>query len=290
MSWVPLFLILFSGPAMSPELESTIRTYWDLLLKGDKAGALQYVVEPGRNAFISRRIMPIRSWALERIEPRSPEEAVVTVKLDQLLPSGIYYPRPFSEIWVRQEDGWRVRVRAPSADQLKKILSGAAAAKLHNPKPGVLDLLPKQVKIHFLDRSQRGAVRIRNGLAETVHLTRCDYDKTRFELLETGESIASGQELRLVFRYLGNETKKPLRSEVRLILKRGDGDEAKEKLFTLPVLYNYVSPGAIGLLGLTQEKLDRLKRGEAVKPVLPTPAAPPPNIPGLPSAVQKKDE
>ena len=283
MSWIPLVLILFSGAAVSSELENAVRTYWDLLLKGDKAAALQYVIEPGRNAFLNRRIERFRSWTLERTETRSPDEAVVTVKLDQMITPGIYYPRPFNEIWVRQEDGWRVRVRAPSVEQFKKILSGAASAGPHKLKPGVLDLIPKQVKIHFLDRNQRGAVRIRNGLSETVHLTRCDYDKTRFELLETGESIASGQELRLVFRYIGNETEKPLKSEVRLILKRGDGEEAKEKLFTVPILYNYVSPGARGLLGLTKEKLDQLKRGEPVKPVLPRPAAPPPNLPGLPA-------
>ena len=289
MNWFPLALILFSGPAVTPELEPAVRSYWDLLLQGDKAGALLYVDEPGRNPFLNRRIAPFRSWTLERIEMRSPDEAMVTVKLDQMITAGTYYPRPFSEIWVRQEDGWRLRVRAPHPDQFKAIFSGASSAKPHKPKPAVLDLIPKQVKIHFLDRNQRGAVRIRNGLSETVHLTRCDYDKTRFELLETGESILSGQELRLVFRYIGNETEKPLKSEVRLILKQGDGDEAKEKLFTLPILYNYVSPGAKALLGLTQKKLDQLKRGETVKPVLSSPVSPPP-LPGLPPGVEEKDD
>ena len=283
MNWFPLALILFSGRAVSPELESAVRGYWDLLLKGDKAAALQYVIEPSRNAFLNRRMSPFRSWTLERIETRSPDEAVVTVKLDQMITPGTYYPRPFSEIWVRQDDGWRLRVRAPTAEQFKAIFSAVAAARLCKPKAGVLEFRPKLVRIHFLDRTQRGAVRVRNGLPETVYITRVDYDRTRFQLLETGESVASGQELRLVFRYIGNETEKPLKSEFRLILKRGDGDEAEEKLFTLPILYNYVSPGARGLLGLTKEKLDQLKRGEPVKPVLPRPAVPPPDLPGLPA-------
>lgn len=289
MGWFPLALILFSGPAVSPELEKAVRGYWALLQKGDRAGALPYVVEAGRNAFISRRIGPIRSWVLERIEPRSPDETVVTVKLDQMLPSGVYYPRPFSEIWVRQEDGWRVRVRAPDPDQFKKLFSGAVRNARQEPKAGVLEILPRQVKIHFLDRTQRGAARVRNGLPETVHISRLDYDRTRFELLETGDSVAAGQDLRLVFRYIGKENEKPLKSEFRLIVKRGDGDESKEELFTIPVLYNYVSPGARALLGLSREKLKRLKRGETVKSVLPTPESPPP-LPGLPPAFEPEEE
>ena len=289
MGWFPLALILFSGPAVSPELEGAVRGYWALLQKGDRVGALPYVVEAGQNAFINRQIGHFRSWVLERIEPRSPDETVVTVKLDQMLPSGVYYPRPFSEIWVRQEDGWRVRVRAPDPDQFKKLFSGAAGNVRQVPKAGVLEILPRQLKIHFLDRTQRGTVRVRNGLSETVHLSRLDYDKTRFELLESADSVVAGQDLRLLFRYIGNESEKPLKSEFRLILKRGDDDEAKEELFAVPVLYNYVSPGARALLGLNREKLKRLKRGETVKSVLPTPESPPP-LPILPPAAEPKEE
>ena len=71
----------------------------------------------------------------------------------------------------------------------------------------------------------------------------------------------------LVFRYIGNESKKSLKSEFRLLLKRGD--ESREKLFTIPILYNYVSRGSKALLGLTGKKLQQLKRGDTVKPVLP---------------------
>lgn len=290
MKWLPLALILFSGSCGAPELEPAVRGYWDLLLKGDKAGALRYVDEPGRNAFLNRRIAPFRSWTLERIEMRSPDEAVVTVKLDQMITAGTYYPRPFIEIWVRQEDGWRLRVRASGPDQLKAIFSAAAASTLPEPKAGVLELRPRQVRIHFLDRQQRGMVRVRNGLPETVHITRVDYDRTRFELLETGDSVASGQDLRLTFRYIGNETEKPLRSQVRIFVQYGEREESKEELLEFSILYNYVSPGTRALMGLTKEKLDRLKRGEPVKPILPRPDEPPPNIPGLPPAVERKAE
>ena len=293
MGWFPLALILFSGPAASSELEEAVRGYWALLQKGDKAGALPHVVEAGRNAFIHRRIGPFRSWTLERIEPRSPDEAVVdeavvTVKLDQMLPSGVYYPRPFSEIWVRQEDGWRVRVRAPDPARIQKLFSGAAASKRQAPRAGVLEVLPRQLRIHFLDRTQQGAVRIRNGLSETVRISRVDYDRTRFERLESTDSVPPGQNLRLVFRYIGNESQKPLKSEFRLLLKRGDDDESRGQLFTIPVLYNYVSSAARAVMGLTKEKLARLKRGETVKSVLPVPDSTPPlpAIPGLPPVKQ----
>ena len=290
MSWWPLSLILFAASTVDPELENSVRTYWNLLQKGDKVGALRYVVDEGQNLFLNRRTNPFRSWTLDRIEPRSPDEALVTVKVEQLiLPAGVYYPMPVGEVWVRQQNGWRLRIRPPTQEQLKRIFSGGATRKSRAPKPGTLEVLPKRVRIHFLDQTQRGMVFVRNGLPEAVHIARVDYDRTRFELLETGESVASGQELRLVFRYIGNETEKPLKSQIRLFVKHGEGDEAKEEVREVPILYNYVSPGARGLLGLTQEKLDRLKRGESIKPVLPSPAAPPPDIPGLPSAVEQKD-
>ena len=288
MIWLPLYLSLFSSPAVDPELEKAVRTYWDLLQKGDKVGALLYIVPEGQNLFLNRRTNPFRSWALDKIEPRSPDEALVTVKVEQmLLPAGVYYPVPMREVWVRQQDGWRLRIRPPDPEKLKRALAGGTAPKPSGPKPGTLKVLPRQVQIHFLDRTQRGTVRIRNGLPESVHISRVDYDKTRFELLESADSVAPGQDLRLVFRYIGNESKKPLTSEFRLLLKLGDADEAKEKLFSVRVLYNYVSPGAKALLGLDQKKLDQLKRGETVKPVLPSPASPPP-LPSLPAAVEQE--
>ena len=150
-------------------------------------------------------------------------------------------------------------------------------------------MVPRLVRIHFLDRNQRGAVRVRNGLAETVRVSRIDYDKTRFELLESAGSVGAGQDLRLAFRYVGNESKKSLRSEIRLLLKRSGDADAKETLVTIPVLYNYVSPGAKGLLGLTGKKLEQLQRGETVRSVLPGSASAPP-LPGLPPAVEPEEE
>ena len=126
--------------------------------------------------------------------------------------------------------------------KLSRAFAGGTAPKKRAPKPGVLEVVPKQVKIHFLDRTQRGSVRVRNGLSETVHLSRVDYDKTRFELLESGASVAPGQDLRLLFRYIGKETKKSLRSEVRLFLK--PEDEPRARLVPVPILYNFVSRGA----------------------------------------------
>ena len=286
MIWLALYLSLFSTAAADPELEKAVRTFWDLLQQGDKVGALRYVEPEGRNPFLNRRTDPFRSWDLDRIELRSPDEALVTVKVERmLLPSGTYYPVPMREVWVRQPDGWRIRIRPPDPEQFRRAFVGGPAPKPSGPKPGALEVVPKQLRIHFLDRTQRGTVRVRNGLSETVQVSRLDYDKTRFELLESADSVAAGQDLRLVFRYIGNETGKPLRSEVRLLLKRGD--ESRERLFTVPVLYNFVSRGAKGLLGLTGKKLDQLRRGETVKPVVSSPVSDPP-LPGLPPAVEQK--
>ena len=282
-----LYLSLFSGPAVDPELEKAVRTFWDLLQKGDKVGALRYVAPEGQNPFLNRRTDPFHSWELDRIELRNAGEALVTVKLEQLLmPAGVYYPVPRREVWVRQPDGWQLRIQPLDMEKLKRAFVGGAASKQRAPKPGVLEMVPKQIKIHFLDRTQRGAVRVRNGLSETVHLSRIDYDKTRFELLDSGGSVAPGQDLRLLFRYIGKEDEKYLRSEVRLLLKREN--ESRERLVAVPILYNYVSPGARNLMGLSGERLKNLKRGEAVKPVISIPASPPP-LPGLPPGVKETD-
>ena len=290
MIWLFLCLGFFSSPAVDPELEKSVRTFWDLLQKGDKVGALRYVAPESQNPFLNRRTNTFRSWKLDRIELRSPDEALVTVKVEQtLVQPGTYYPVPKREVWIRHPEGWRIRIRPRNPEQFKRAFVGGPAPRRRGPEPGTLKVVPKLVKIHFLDRKQRGAVRIRNGLSETVQISRIDYDKTRFELLESADSVAPGQDLLLSFRYIGKESRKGLRNELRLILKRGGDGESKGKLFTIPVLYNYVSPGAKSLLGLGGRKLDQLKRGETVKPVLSSPVSPPP-LPGLPSAVPQKIE
>ena len=289
MIYLVLYLSIFFGPAADPELEKAVRTFWDLLQKGDKVEALRYVAPEGRNPFVNRRTDPFLSWKLDRIELRSPDEALVTVTLEQLLlPAGAYYPVPRREVWVRQPEGWQIRIRPLDMKKLSRAFAGGTPPKKREPKPGVLEVVPKQVKIHFLDRTQRGSVRVRNGLSETVHLTRVDYDKTRFELLESGASVAPGQDLRLLFRHIGKENKKALRSEVRLFLK--PEDEPRARLVPVPILYNFVSRGARSLLGLTGEKLKNLKRGETVKSVIPTPEAGIPPTPNLPTAIPPKQK
>ena len=39
MIWLALYLSLFSNPAVDPELETAVQTFWDLLQKGDKVGS-----------------------------------------------------------------------------------------------------------------------------------------------------------------------------------------------------------------------------------------------------------
>ena len=85
MIYLVLYLSIFFGPAADPELEKAVRTFWDLLQKGDKVEALRYVAPEGRNPFVNRRTDPFLSWKLDRIELRSPDEALVTVTLEQLL-------------------------------------------------------------------------------------------------------------------------------------------------------------------------------------------------------------
>ena len=201
MIWLPLYLSLFSGPAVDPELEKAVQTYWDLLQKGDKAGALRYVVPEGQNLFLNRRTNPFRSWELDQDRAPIPgrsagdgEGAADAVAggglLSRALTRGLGPPtgrvadsNSPPESGADQKGPCRRRP-AKTARAKTRHPEGASQAS-QDPLPG--------------PDPTRCTVRIRNGLSETVHVSRFDYDKTRFELLESGDSVAAGQELRLVF-------------------------------------------------------------------------------------------
>ncbi len=85
--------------------------------------------------------------------------------------------------------------------------------------------------------------------------------------------MASGERGKITLRYLGNEEDKDLSSEIRVFVE-GVSEEAGEEVFTVPVLYNYLSPAARALFGLNAEKAKKFKRGDILRPAVQAPEPP----------------
>ncbi len=282
----PLLLFLLLGASLpqqaepgtplrqQAELEKRIYSYWDFLLALDKHATLQYVESESRNRFIQRREPYFRSWEPIAIEKRSETEVLVTVRIDRLMEAArTYYKTPVKEVWVLGEEGWQVRVPEVSSKDLAKLYSSKKEEKPAKKLTGELKVLPKPLKINFFNRANLGSIFVFNGLSAPVRVTRIEFDEGKFKLEEKVDEVASGERGKITIRYLGDEEDKDLRSEIRVFVERTSG-EAGEELFAVPVLYNYLSPAARALFGLTAAKAKKLKRGDILRPAVQAPELP----------------
>ena len=263
-------LLLVSLPESVPdqvELEKDVTAYWNALMRRDKNAALEWVLSESRNNFILRREPLFRSWRLVEIKPASENEAKVTVSLEQMVEGapGFYHTK-VGENWVFDGQVWKVRVKRITAEEFKKVYQGSGQ-KSPPQLPPILQVLPQLLKIHFLTPSQRGVMVVRNGLEVPARVVRVEYDQEKFELLEKPAVVQAGGQGKIIIKHIGEEVEKELKSQVTLVLEQG----AQEQVFSIPVLYNHLSPGARGLLGLTEEKAQKLRRGDKVAPVIQIP-------------------
>ena len=116
-----------------------------------------------------------------------------------------------------------------------------------------MEVLPSQLKIHFLSRTQTGSIFIRNGFTTPVEVRNLVYD----QVTESPGQVGPGTIGKITLHYQGNQTRKDLRSQISFLL-------AME--YSLPVRYNYLSAGARGLLGLSPEQAEKLKREDSPRP------------------------
>ncbi len=261
---LPLLLAL----VQSPSLEESVAAYWDLLSQGDKAAALDFVTPEARNHFIRRREPVIREWKLLAIEHQDSGTAVVSVRIQRVVPGmPDAVPLTVKEKWLFQGGAWQVATVKPDKRMLEARFNRPAKA------PGValdgtVSLNPEVLKIHFLDRRQTGMVRLANGFRfSPLEVTTVEYDRDRFELIARPESIASGELGAFQLRYKGEETAKELTSEVTLVLRAVE----LEIRLTVPVLYNHLSAGTRALFGLSDEAAQKLRRDSRLAPVLNKP-------------------
>jgi hypothetical protein len=259
-----LFWLLSLPLQTTLDLEKTVALFWDCLAKGDKIAALEHVHADSRNAFVNRTHLPVKSWKLLQVEAVSGEEATVTVSLERLVPERMTFVEiKVREQWVREGEAWKLQLRQP-----EKVQSGPMTHRSEQkPKAGVVDVYPASLRIVFLTPKQEAGFFIRNGLSVPVEIARIDYDREKFELTGALHEVPPESIIPLTIKYVGNETAKNLTAELVVALKCRE----EEQLFTIPLVYNYLSPSTRALLGLTPEQAEKLRRGDKVRPALKLP-------------------
>lgn len=265
-----LLLLALLSPAIphQSQLKETVSAYWNLMTKGEKAAAMKYVLPSCQNDFVNRVEPKIRSWSLVSTEAVNDKEAVVIIRMEALFKEAVrtggFQSVEKRETWVRDKNSWKLRVTKPSIAAVAPLFS-----KTDHQLPKVLGIKPTVLHIQFFNPSQAGRVLIQNGLQHPAEVVSVKFDETRFDLVERPSRIEAGKTVNLVLRYKGSENDKNLESQMTLVLKQ----EGQEKLYQVPIVYNYFSDGARALFGLTEEQARNVKRGDKLRPVVKQPNA-----------------
>ncbi|HXK59113.1 MAG TPA: hypothetical protein PLP42_04390, partial [Acidobacteriota bacterium] len=236
-----VFAFSISADVSNPqELRDTVTAYWDLMVRNDKASALKFVLESCRNDFINRDEPKVKAWRYIGDQPINEREVEVTVELEALFKgapiSAGFQKMEKRETWIRDENGWKLKVTKPSPSSLAAVLTGGRTETL----PSVLQITPSTLRIQFLNKSQVGRVTIQNGTESPAEIVSVKFDESRFELASEAHMIQAGEKVPLALRYKGTENDKNLQSSMSLVLKH----DGQEKLFQIPIVYNYLSEGA----------------------------------------------
>ncbi len=264
-----LFALLSPGIPHESQLKETVSAYWNLMVKGEKATAMKYVLPSCQNDFVNRVEPKIRTWRLVSTESVSETEAVVTIRMEALFKEAVltagFQSVEKHETWVRDKNSWKLKVAKPSIAAVAPLFSKTTERQLLK----VLHITPTVLRIQFFNPSQVGRVVIQNGLPHAAEVVSVKFDETRFDLVKWPSQIAAGKKAELALRYKGNENDKNLESQMTLVLKQ----DGQEKLYQVPIVYNYFSDGARALFGLTEEQARGLKRGDKLRPVVKEPNA-----------------
>jgi len=276
VQFILLLLVVGSWqPAPPEELTARVHLYWDALMEGDKAAALEFVAQDARNNFINRREPIMRGWALQSIEIKSESEAQVSVVVDRMVDGISIAKAVISENWVLQGQEWKVAVMLVDPLELFRSMTRGTAKPDPKPLSGDVRVVPSTLKIWFLSARQEGKVGVRNERPERLSVTSVDYDAALFKLAATPEILESGDQAELKIEYLGEEIKKNLPSSLVLNFEyQGQPESIK-----IEVVYNFFSDGSRGLFGLTKEEADKLPRGVVPRPAIKLPGRQKPTTP-----------
>ncbi len=245
-----------AAAALPPELGTAVTSYWDSLSSGDEYLALRHVAKGSENAFIRRREPAVQSWALSGVAPVDADRFTVTVTA-RCLVQGRVQEFDITENWVRQGDAWKVQI-PESTGALRQLWQSSP----RRPIDGTLRVSPRALKIHFLSPNQSSSILIENGLDGEVEVVRLEYDPDRFEVTPDAAAVAAGDIGRLTVRHIGPETAKNLESQIVVVT----GSDTGEIAHSIPITYNFVSPAARALLGLSRQAAEELRRTDTLRP------------------------
>lgn len=262
-----LLAVVSSQIPHESDLRKAVSAYWNLMVKGEKATALKFVLPSCQNDFVNRVEPKVRSWELVSLESVGKREAVVTIRMEALFKEAVlgagFQSVEKHETWVRDKNRWKLKVVKPSIAALAPL----AAPTTDSQVPKALLVTPATVQIQFFNKAQRGVLHIQNGTDLPAELVSAKFDETRFDLVELPSRIEAGKKADMVIRYKGEEIVKNLESQMTLLLKH----DGQEKLYQVPIIYNYFSDGARALFGLTEEEADKVRRGDKLQPVVKQP-------------------
>ncbi len=260
-----LFLLL-GGDTPPPELDAAVKDYWGLMAKPDKFGALKHVLKGSENNFIALHAPSIRSWKVAQIQMRSATEAEVMVETVAWSPGALsFQTRQASYTWIHDGTSWKVLIPKPGFRIDPTLPPQGAAEK--KPLAPELRVSPETVKIPFLNTVQKIRIKVANGTPKPALLDRVELDEKKFELTDRPTAVDPGQSVHMTLHYTGNETAKDLKSSLTLVFKHDD----QERVFRVPILYNYLSLRTRQFFGLSGKAAEQLKRGDKLTPVVKPP-------------------
>ena len=257
-----LTLLSCSGPAVP--LEDRVAGFWEALVARDRVRAQEFTTPDSRNDFLLRPERLYRSWEILSIDHRSDEEAQVRIAYEGFY-EDVRQFKPLREwqLWRKIDGHWFLHV-----DSKEKILQ-AVQEKLYRGDRWSVEAdgqvrVEKQVKIPFFNRAQLGSLTIRNGTEEPVRIVDVMLDETLFQVTENPGEIPAREKRPLKIAHLGPDELKNQKSTVTLEIEQEGGPRE----YQVEILFNYMSPGLRGILGLTEEQAAILKRTDKVSPNL----------------------
>ena len=265
--WFPIGLCLFSCGHTGHPLDDRVAAFWTALVERDRVTAQQFVAPASRNDFLRHSERLYRSWKIENVHEKSSDEAIVRVAYEGYLEELRRFQQlRESQRWKRIDGEWFLHVDSPEdglSTAFEKIYSVEESTQWSTEKDGRV-AVNKQIRIPFFNRAQLGTLTIRNGTGKPVRIARVGLDEILFEISENPGQIPAGEKRHLKIVHRGSDELKDQKSPMTVVIEHGG--ELTE--YPVEILYNYLSPGARGILGLTPEKIPDLKRSDKVSPAI----------------------
>ena len=245
-------------------LEDRVAGFWEALVARDRVRAQEFTTPDSRNDFLLRPERLYRSWEILSVDHRSDEEARVRMAYEGFY-EDVRQFKPLTEwqLWRKIDGHWFLQV-----DAKEKILQ-AVQKKLYRGDRWSVEAdgqvrIGEQIKIPFFNQAQLGTLTIRNGTREPIRIVDVKLDGALFRISESPGEIPAQQKRHLEIVHLGPDELKNQKSSLTLVIEQ----EGQEQEYRSEVLYNYISPGLRGLLGLTEEQAATLTRTDKVSPNL----------------------